>query len=77
MQGMDADQIEEFEADIGMRHNPERDARAALRAHQEAMGMTFDDPDAPVAPDAKSLAAADDAELDRMGTWMGGPKTRG
>lgn len=32
-----------------MTEDPASSARAALRAHQEAAGMVFDDPDAPVA----------------------------
>jgi len=47
---MDPGEIEKFEEDIGIRTSPEALARAALRRHQEAMGMIFDDPDAPVAP---------------------------
>jgi outer membrane protein assembly factor BamD (BamD/ComL family) len=72
MQGMDADQVREFEEEIGMRRNPARDAQEALRAYQQAQGMVIENPDAPVAPDAKAMAAAADEELG--GTWMGGPK---
>jgi hypothetical protein len=72
MKGMDEEQAEEFEAEIGMRPNPEKDAMEMLRAHQMAAGITFDNPDAPVAPDDKSLAQADDDE--ELGTWMGGPR---
>lgn len=31
-----------------MREDPAAEAMAALREHQEALGMTFADPDAPV-----------------------------
>ncbi len=31
-----------------MKDNPEEAARAALKAHQEQQGMTFDNPDEPV-----------------------------
>ncbi len=51
-----------------MKVNPEEVAREALRAYQESMGMTFDDPDAPVAPDLKSMAYAKDEEI--PGEWM-------
>lgn len=30
--------------------SPEEEALAALKEHQEVMGVTFADPDAPVAP---------------------------
>ena len=72
MEGMNAEEAEQFESEIGMRPNPEADALAALRAYQEAQGIVFEDPDAPVAPDAKSIAMAEDEEIG--GTWMGGPK---
>ena len=49
--------------------SPEEEARKALRAHQEAAGITFEDPDAPVAPDAKSIAMAEDEEID--GRYLG------
>lgn len=63
---MDADQLEEFEGSIGMRTSPEAVAKAALRAHQEAMGMTFSDPDAPV---AAALGSKDEEIV--PGKWMG------
>jgi hypothetical protein len=65
-EGMDAGQLEKFEEDIGMRTSPEAVAKAALRAHQQATGMAFDDPDAPVAAPLGSR----DEEV--PGTWMGG-----
>ncbi len=68
---MSDDQLQEFEEEIGMRPDPEKEAKEALRAHQEAMGMRFENPDAPVAPDAKSMAQAADEEL---GPWMGGAR---
>lgn len=46
---MDEQQLEKFEEDIGMRTGAAAVAKAALRAYQESQGMTFDDPDAPVA----------------------------
>jgi len=46
---MTQEDAEKFEEDIGMRIGAESIAKAALRAHQQAAGMTFDDPDAPVA----------------------------
>lgn len=69
---MDENQLREFEEQIGMLPDPKKDALAALKAHQQAMGLTFENPDAPVAPDAKSIAAAEDEEIG--GTWMGGPR---
>ena len=53
-----------------MRPDPVRIAQEQLRAHQEATGMTFEDPDAPVAPDARSLASAPDEEI--RGGYLGG-----
>lgn len=72
MQGMDQEQAESFEEEIGMRYDPVSGAKEALRAYQEAQGLVFDNPDAPVGPDAKSMATAADEEV--PGTWMGGPK---
>lgn len=69
MQGMDEDKAEEFEMEIGMVPDPNKDAREALLAHQRAAGITIENPDAPVAPDAKSVAMAEDEEI--SGTWMG------
>lgn len=48
-----------------MRTSPERAAREALRAWQEAQGITFDNPDAPVAAPLGSV----DEEV--PGEWMG------
>jgi hypothetical protein len=61
---MDAAALEKFEEDIGMRVSPEASALAALRAWQEAQGMAFDDPDAPVAAPLGSR----DEEI--PGEWM-------
>jgi hypothetical protein len=72
MYGMSEEDAEQFEARIGMRPDPERDAQEALRAYQEQMGIVIENPDAPVAPDAKSIAMAEDEEMG--GTWMGGPR---
>jgi hypothetical protein len=74
MTGMSEEEAEQFECEIGMRPNPERDAREALRAYQEQQGIVFDNPDAPVAPDAKAMAMAEDEELNATSTWMGGPR---
>jgi hypothetical protein len=71
---MNEDQLEEFEQEIGMRPDPLKEAKAALRAHQEAAGIVIENPDAPVAPDAKAVAMAEAEELDRGSTWMGGPR---
>lgn len=74
---MDEDQAREFEEEIGMRFNPEKEAQEALRAYQEAQGIVIENPDQPVAPDAKAQAMAEDEELNRMGMWMGQKKRRG
>lgn len=55
-QGKDDRQLEELDIAIGMTEDPYEDALAALRAHQRAAGIAFDDPDAPVAaPDDDGL----------------------
>lgn len=48
-QGKSERELEELDISLGMRQDPAQDAIEALRAHQEAMGMRFEDPDAPVA----------------------------
>ncbi len=63
MEKMDEDQARDFEEQIGMRFNPDREAQQALTAYQEGAGIVFEDPDAPVAPYAKSGAMAEDEEL--------------
>ena len=68
---MDEREEERFQEELGMRRDPEKEARQALRQYQEAMGMVFENPDAPVAPDAKSVAQAEDEEIG--GTYLGGP----
>jgi hypothetical protein len=54
-EGRSDDELEELDISIGMLINPEDEARKALRAHQEATGLVFEDPDAPVAPDPVNL----------------------
>jgi hypothetical protein len=49
------EELEQLDISLGMAENPEEAAVIALRAHQEAAGMAFEDPDAPVAPDDKTL----------------------
>ena len=39
---------EQFDGQIGMTENPEAVAREALLRHQREMGITFENPDAPV-----------------------------
>lgn len=51
-----------------MRADPIQIAKDALAAHQAAAGQTFDNPDAPVGPDAKAIALMTDKEL---GSYMG------
>lgn len=67
--GMDEAEVTRFDEEIGMARNPEEEAKKALAAHQEAAGMTFDDPDAPVGPSANYVPP--DEEI--PGEWMGGP----
>ncbi len=69
---MDEDQLEKFEEDIGMKVNPEEEARKALKAYQEAAGIVIENPDAPVGPDAKAQAWMADEEI--PGGWMGDGK---
>ena len=57
-EGRNEEELEQLDIEIGMVTNPEEEALAALRAHQEAVGMTFQDPDTPVTP-----ASAADGEL--------------
>jgi hypothetical protein len=72
MQGMNADQVQAFEEEIGMQPDPVKEAQAALRAYQQAAGIVVENPDAPVAPDAKSVAAAQDEEV--KGSYLGGAR---
>jgi hypothetical protein len=41
--GLDAEEVQRLDEQIGMAVDPEETAKDALAAHQEAMGMTFDD----------------------------------
>lgn len=67
---MDAGQLERFDEQTGMKVDPEAEALKALKAFQEAAGIVIENPDAPVAPDEKSMAAMKDEEV--PGSWMGG-----
>jgi hypothetical protein len=52
----DDEQLAELDSRLGMADSPQDEALQALREHQEAAGMTFDSPDAPVAaPDRGDL----------------------
>lgn len=64
-EGMDQEQREKFDEDIGMRVSAEKLALEALKAHQEAAGMVFENPDAVV----EAPLGARDEEV--PGTWMG------
>jgi hypothetical protein len=57
--GRSGEQLEELDIAIGMVPDPEEAALTALRAHQEAAGMTFENPDAPVAGDGKLFPGSD------------------
>lgn len=48
-EGRNADELEELDIQIGMTEDPDDWALRELRKHQEAMGMAFENPDAPVA----------------------------
>ena len=48
-EGRDEEGLEELDIKLGMISDPEQEALAALRRHQEEMGMQFEDPAAPVA----------------------------
>lgn len=48
-EGRDDEALEELDAAIGMIDDPASSARAALAEYQQRAGMTFEDPDAPVA----------------------------
>ena len=47
-EGLSEAELGELDIMIGMAEDPAEDALAALREHQEAAGITFADPDAPV-----------------------------
>lgn len=49
-------ELETLDAEIGMIEDPAEEARQELRKHQAAMGMVFENPDAPVSPDPRSQA---------------------
>lgn len=52
-EGRGEEELEELDGQIGMKEGPEAEALAALRAHQEAMGLKFDD--TPVPPELGSV----------------------
>lgn len=68
--GMSAGDLREFEEKIGMRADPEKIALAELKAYQEAQGMKFENPDAPVA----APLGSQDEEV--PGSWMGDARGR-
>lgn len=47
-EGLDDRELEALDIEIGMTEDPAGEAIEALRAHQEAQGMRFEDPEAPV-----------------------------
>lgn len=49
------EQMEELDTALGMAADPEEGARAALREYQREQDITFEDPDAPVAPTVPDL----------------------
>jgi hypothetical protein len=66
-EGLAADELEQLDMELGMTEDPAAEAKAALRAHQEALGLEFDDPDAPVegtaGPDDLPRWMTEDEEL--------------
>ena len=62
-EGRDEDGLETLDVQLGMIDDPDSAALSDLRAYQERMGMTFDDPDAPVAGQAPD---------DGLEEWMRG-----
>jgi predicted NUDIX family NTP pyrophosphohydrolase len=44
------EELEQLDISLGQVTNPEEEALAALKAHQEETGMTFENPDEPVQP---------------------------
>lgn len=62
-EGRDEAGLETLDVQLGMTEDPDSAAMADLRAYQEQMGMTFEDPDAPVAGQAPD---------DGLEDWMRG-----
>lgn len=48
-EGRDDEALEQLDAEIGMIEDPAASAKAALAEYQRRAGITFADPDAPVA----------------------------
>lgn len=71
---MKEEDLERFEEQIGMRADPNEIAKEALAAYQEAAGQKFENPDAPVGPDAKAIALMTDKQL---GSYMGDGRNSG
>jgi hypothetical protein len=55
-EGRGEEELEQLDISLGMVPSPEEEALKALRAHQEAIGMTFENPDEPVHGDSKWAA---------------------
>jgi len=62
-EGRSETELEELDIATGMVPDPEEEALKALRAHQKTMGMIFENPDAPVAPDGTLSGDDDGGEL--------------
>jgi hypothetical protein len=54
-EGLDERELEALDIEIGMTEDPADEAREALRAHQEAQGMRFENPDGQVEPSQDGL----------------------
>jgi hypothetical protein len=54
-EGRNEEEADQLDIAIGMAEDPSEAAILALRAHQEAAGITFEDAEAPVPPDDKTL----------------------
>ena len=51
-EGRDEEGLEALDVELGMAEDPAAEAKAALAEYQRRAGMTFEDPDAPVAGQA-------------------------
>jgi hypothetical protein len=52
---MTDEEREEFDGQIGMTEDPEAAALEALKRHQREMGITFENPDAPVSAEPGAM----------------------
>ena len=74
-EGRDDAQLEELDVAIGMREDPAEEALAALREHQEAMGMRFDNPDEAVDAPGSGTGVPVWMTRDERLLWLAPPRT--